>query len=170
MPAGRRPKSDAEKRRTGNPGRRRLGPRPAPEPSGSAPSNEAPKPEIPKPPEHLDAPAVEAWNLLAEHLIRTGAMRPQFTLALALLCEAWSRYVRHSKLVAEFGDHVQNEKTGRIYPNPSAKAQREAWADVRAMLNDFGLTPATLSRAGAADVTPPDRAFEQFVAGRGKVS
>ena len=76
---GRRPKSAAEKKLHGNPGRRPL------------PRNELePERGIPEPPEWLSDVALEHWRTLAPELDEAGVLTAADGHALALLCAAHS--------------------------------------------------------------------------------
>jgi len=140
---GRKPQPTAVKRARGNPGKRPLNEH---EPAG--------EPGLPDPPAHLTPDGLEAWLAIGARVEAMRVVQVQDAHALELLAEAWSEYLEARRyLVANGLTYTSQTPTGTIRrPNPEVAIASDAWKRLKAMLSDFGLTPATRSRL---EVAPP---------------
>ena len=131
---GRRPKPTALKRATGNPGKRKL-------------NEHEPKPDaaVPEFPPHLDAEAQEEWARVTPQLMRLRVLTRLDRAALAVYCQAWSRWVDAETKLRQFGAVI---KTPRGYPvqNPYLGIANTAMATMLRYLGEFGMTPSSRSR------------------------
>lgn len=134
MGRGRRPTPTALKVLRGNPGKRPINqdePRPTPGP--------------PEPPEHLDGEARKQWFRWCDELTSMRVLTKADREILAVMCDAWSRYVKAKKQVDKDGLLV---KSPNGYPmlNPALSIVNKCAAQLRSFATEFGLTPAARSR------------------------
>ena len=150
--AGRRPKPTALKKAQGNPGKRKL--------------NELePTPEISDPtvPEHLSPAARREWPKLAPMLLRLKILTEADHVALALICQQIAQVDEASRLIRKGGVLVKKKILDRkgktiattLVLNPALKVQYESTKHLKALLTEFGLTPA--SRAKVTKVVQPEQ-------------
>jgi P27 family predicted phage terminase small subunit len=109
-----------------------------------------PEPEAPKdltPPAWLDELGLEFWNSLAPQLHMMGLLSeidlPLFTAA----CERWSVYRRATDELQK--QLTRNSKANGRVAKPEAQIAKAALAEVRAILAEFGIGPASRSRVVA---------------------
>ena len=153
MTAGRRPKPTLVKLVTGNPGRRPLNAR---EPK--------PEPAIPSCPEELPEAAKREWRRVAAELHTLGLLTRLDRAALAGYCEAWAQWLDAVAAVQRSGTIVK-APSGYPIQNPHLAIANAAFARLRAMLVEFGMSPAARSRVAATpqgggdDQDPAERFF-----------
>lgn len=134
---GRKPKPDAVKRLAGNPGKRKL---------ESGPVMDT---TLPHCPEHLDDEARAEWRRVARRLRDVGILVHVDHAVLAVYCQAWSRWVKAEKKIAELGETVELE---------NGYVQQTAWMGisnraVQTMLKaaaELGMTPSARGRVAVA--------------------
>lgn len=101
-------------------------------------------------PEWLDDEGKGAWKQLVPILTRMRVLTEADGFALAVLCEAWSRYRRATDMLAQYGDvyPVKNPDGSlkMLRRSPYSAMQMELALNVRRMLAEFGLTPAARGR------------------------
>jgi P27 family predicted phage terminase small subunit len=135
---GRRPKSGAEKKLHGNPGRRSL------------PGNELePERGTPEPPEWLSDVALGHWRTLAPELDAAGVLTVADGHALALLCEAHADWRGACEAIALHGEtYTRTTAAGKstVVARPEVAMRSDAWSRMKSMLAEFGLTPSSRSR------------------------
>lgn len=113
-----------------------------------------PKFKIPDPPEGMSDGARMEWpyfaKLVSDMRVLTVADGP----ALASLCEAWSE-MKNARMRMELLGGPTYEVNGiggtRYYSRPEQKVIQDADRRCRALLNDFGLTPAARTRIQVTD-------------------
>lgn len=87
--------------------------------------------------------------------------------ALELLVEAYTEYRHHCDVLDEEGyTYKNNTESGlMIKAHPSAAMKADAWKRIRAMLSEFGMTPA--SRTKVTMKTPAEEdPFTAFLKAR----
>lgn len=133
---GRKPKPTAMKQLAGNPGKRPLN------------SNE-PRPPVPDvtpyAPRHLNADAKREWRRVVPILLQLGMYTELDRSAVAMLCQAWGRWVVAEMHLREEGE-VLKSATGYMYQNPWRFEANKAQDMLRRMLSEFGMTPSSRSR------------------------
>lgn len=138
MPAGRRPTPTPLKLLKGNPGKRPL------------PSNEpAPPRGIPSAPRWLSAAARKHWKEIATHLDEMGVLSHADGTALALLVDTLAEWIGARKVIeAEGATYTTvNEAGSEMHrARPEVGIASDAWKRVKAMLIEFGLTPAARAK------------------------
>lgn len=105
-------------------------------------------PSMPTPPEWLDAAALVEWGRLACTLHKMGLLSEEFRVAYALLCDAYSDYIRACQECREKG-HFLESIQGAAYQAPWLGWKNKTRKDLVALLAEFGLTPASKSRVSA---------------------
>lgn len=128
------------------------------------PENEPEAPaltEIPKPPTGLNRWARKAWRALAPYLVDNGVLSDLDLLAFEACCiqygiakELEYRITHWPVIDRETGEVVRIQKQsladylyGRNSQTmPEFTAMRQAWAQFKAYLEQFGLSPASRSR------------------------
>lgn len=133
--AGRRPKPAEEKRRAGNPGKRRI---PDDEP--------VPVPGTPKRPAFLTGEARREWDRLVAILEGEHRLSLSEAPALEKLCVAHARWMRLRAVCDSPTTKLLVKTEIGEKPNPVFQMERLASEQCRKLYNDFGLTPGTRAR------------------------
>ena len=131
---GRPKKPTALKVLEGNPGKRPL---PANEPK--------PAPIMPDCPKWFDAEAKAFWNKSGPKLNRLGLLTEVDGPAFEAVCQRYSLWVRCEKRMKAKGLIMKTE-TGYEQQRPEVSIAKNALADVKAFLTEFGMTPASRSK------------------------
>jgi len=111
-----------------------------------------PKPtaKSPKRPDWLDEEGKKAWRHLVPILERMRVLTEADGFALAMLCNAWSRYRIACERLERFGDVYPvkgpDGELKMLRRSPYSSLQLEHALVVRRMLAEFGLTPAARGR------------------------
>lgn len=134
---GRRPKPTALKELEGNPGKRPL-------------NDAEPKPprpdRVPYAPRFLTPEAQKEWRRVVGILVDLNLYTEVDHAALAMYCQAYGRWVAAEREIDATGGPTLVSEAGGLYQNPWQTAANKAFDQVRRMLGEFGLTPATRSR------------------------
>lgn len=148
---GRPPTPTALKILKGNPGKRALNKRePAPGPRRSL-----------APPAYLQGDAVVEWRRLAPVLFRLGLLTEIDGDALAQYCQLWARWREAERELAKTGMVI---KGGKGFPvlSPYLGIAHRTLIELRAMLVQFGMTPAARARVKTDPGPAPDDPFVKF--------
>lgn len=116
--------------------------------SGPSPAFKPGKPT--RAPVFLDEDARALWHKLADMLAAGGVMTTGDAVALGLLADALLEYREAKDVMAQHGA-IAYGNSGAPYAHPAAVQVRQLRADIRNLLKDFGLTPASRDK-----VTLPD--------------
>lgn len=141
MRRGPKPKSTAQRRLEGNPGKRPLNAQePAPPPVESDPGFDAPPAEL-----GTDPVACAEWARLAPMLRRCRQITLAERACLIALCLEWSRYLT---VIAKIGTLGMLVATPSGYPitSPYVSIANRAFLNCRALWAELGLTPSSRSR------------------------
>ncbi|MBC3378484.1 phage terminase small subunit P27 family [Serratia fonticola] len=135
-------------------------------PSKRAINKNEPKPPsgVPPTPKHFDKQGKYWFKRMAEELDAIGVMSQLDGRALELLVEAYTEYRHHCDTLdregytyavysEDDGDERKYREIRMIKPHPAAMMKADAWKRIRAMLAEFGMTPASRSKVNA---TAPD--------------
>jgi P27 family predicted phage terminase small subunit len=134
---GRKPKPTQLKKLAGNPGKRPLN------------ENEPePKTRIPACPFHLSGDAKKEWERVAPLLENLRLLSDIDRGALALYCQAWGRWVEAEEALKKYGVMVKSPN-GFPMQSPYLAVANKAMEQIRAMLTEFGMSPASRTRAHA---------------------
>jgi len=144
------PKPTVLKILSGNPGKRPL------------PKDE-PRPPVcqPDPPDMLSAEARKHWGKIVGQLADSGIMTALDEDALAAYCEAFARLADANSKLAKFGSVIKSEE-GLPRCSPYLRVANEAFQQMRVLLSEFGLTPASRVRIRAAPKEETENPFAKF--------
>ena len=118
----------------GNPGKKPL------------PQNEPkPAPIMPDPPTWLDAEGKKFWETYGPKLNLLGLLTEIDGPAFTAICERYALYVKCVKTLKKKGLIMETE-SGYEQQRPEVSIAKNALADVKAFLTEFGMTPSSRSR------------------------
>lgn len=161
----------------GNPGKRPINK-----------SEPTPPPGIAQPPEWLKHRGKRLWHLIAPVLDEMGVLTSADPHALALLCDAYAEYIECREVVRAEGrtyESISYEDDGEVIgesedgatlvkevtvvrrmvrARPEVAMAADAWRRIRAMMQEFGLTPSSRSRIATRPAEDEDE-FEAFTRG-----
>ena len=126
---GRKPKPTALKKLVGNPGKRPLND-----------LEPLPKVTMLRCPNWLEPEARMEWRRLAPVLIDAGILTGADAVPFAGYCQAYARWKEAEQEVSKLG--MVYRDGDRIRPNPYIAISRAAFAEVKSLAAEFGLTPA----------------------------
>jgi len=123
---------------------------------------------MPEMPERLaaDAVAVEKWNELSKILFDLGVLTIADGEALATLCELHAAEQACLKELREVGPTIHTD-LGGVKPNPAGSLYRSIAALKNSLLSEFGLTPSSRTKVGAAQDSKPKDDLEEFFSAHG---
>jgi len=128
------PKPTRLKQLAGNPGKRPLN---IAEPQPRADAGYCPR--------WLPDEAKRAWRIVAPELRRLGLLTVVDALQLAAYCMAYARWRQANELLEEEGLTFTTDK-GYVQQRPEVAIAGKALAEMRALAQEFGMTPASRSR------------------------
>ncbi|XKF54941.1 phage terminase small subunit P27 family [Klebsiella pneumoniae] len=121
-----------------------------------------PKPPsgVPPIPKHFDKQGKYWFKRIGDELDAVGVLTTLDAKALELLIEAYVEYRHHCDTLDREGytyavyseddsDEGGEREIRMIKPHPAAVMKADAWKRIRAMLSEFGMTPASRSKVGA---------------------
>lgn len=112
-------------------------------------SSTEPQPPVPErapyAPRYLSDDAKKEWRRVVSVLIDLGLYTDLDYAALAMYCQAYGRWVRMERELAD-EDLVLVGSEGGMYQNPKLHVANKAWEQMRKILSEFGLTPSSRSR------------------------
>jgi len=139
---GRKPTPTALRVLRGNAGKRAL-PQGEPKPAPGAPTC----------PPQLTGAARREWRRISKELAALGLLTSIDRAALTLLCDAWGRWVEAVDALKQYGVMIKSP-SGYPMQSPYLAIANKAAEQVRLLLAEFGMTPASRSRVQAT--TPDD--------------
>ena len=107
---------------------------------------------LPKIPQHLGSQGKYWFRRMAEELNAEGIISQLDARALELLVEAYTEYRHHCDTLEVEGYTYRTETQSGdvlIKAHPAAIMKADAWKRLRAMLGEFGMTPASRSKVNA---------------------
>lgn len=104
----------------------------------------------PASPEDLDAEALLEWQRIIEELETAGQLQATDRAIITLYVETWQTWRAATRGVVRHGAVIRypNKATG---PSPFYKVAKETAAQLRGLLRDLGLTPASRTTAEPDD-------------------
>jgi len=112
---------------------------------------------IPTAPTWLDREAKAEWRRVSKLLDEMTVLAITDRSALALMCQAWSDFLRLKREVKKEGETFKTS-TGYLAKNPKVTIMNEAFQRWYKLMIEFGLTPsarAGVMRSTAAGVVQP---------------
>ncbi|WP_437891138.1 phage terminase small subunit P27 family [Phytobacter sp. V91] len=129
-------------------------------------NKDEPKPPagVPPTPKHFDKQGKYWFKRMAEELDAVGVLSQLDARALELLVEVYTEYRHHCETLeregytyAIYNEDESDEDKAReirmIKAHPAAIMKADAWKRLRAMLAEFGMTPASRSKVS---INKPD--------------
>jgi len=112
-------------------------------------------------PRWLDAEAKSAWRDIAPKLQRIGLLTEIDGPMLEAWCVLYARW-RKAENVLKTGGLTYETATGFVRPRPEIAIATNTLKEMRLLVTEFGMTPASRSRISVA---PPEQAdpFEAFL-------
>jgi P27 family predicted phage terminase small subunit len=151
---GRKPVPTALKVLRGNPGRRPLNTRePAP-----------PRAVDLTPPPELTGAAELEWRRLAPKLQRLGLLTEIDDRALVAYCVTWSHWIDAEAQIRKHGMVIKTKK-GAPMVSPYVAIASRLMQQLKAWLEQFGMTPSARSRVKTDPGDKPADQFAEFDAG-----
>lgn len=111
---------------------------------------------IPKCPTWLSPKAKQAWKEMGVLLDGMRVLNLEDKLALELLCHTYSIWRTASNVINRRGPtggltyKAKTEHGERTLARPEVAIESDAWRRIKAMLSEFGLTPATRTKVKAS--------------------
>ena len=93
-------------------------------------------------PNWLEPEAKKEWRRLAPVLIGAGILTSADAVPFAGYCQAYARWKEAEEQVSRLGMVYKEKDTERVRPNPYIAIARSAFAEVKSLAAEFGLTPA----------------------------
>lgn len=107
---------------------------------------------VPKCPAWLTLPAQKAWKQMGALLDEMRVINLEDRIALELLCNTYSIWLRANKVINRRGVtggltyKAKTEHGERSLARPEVAIEADSMRRIKAMLSEFGLTPATRSK------------------------
>jgi P27 family predicted phage terminase small subunit len=151
---GTKPKSTAQRKLAGNPGRRPL--------NQNEPVHPQPSSSFEAVPPQLTGDAAAEWTRLAPMLRRARQITEADRGALMALCIEWARYLEATMKTQTLGLVVKAPISGFPMMNPYLPIATKALAMCNRLWPELGLTPSSRSRVQADGPGPEGDAFSEF--------
>lgn len=100
---------------------------------------------LPSCPAHLDDEARREWRRTGRKLLECGLVTEIDTAALALYCQAWSRWVGAEQNLARFGVVIKSP-SGFPIQSPYLAIANKAMEQMTRLLVEFGMPPSSRTR------------------------
>lgn len=128
---------------------------------GKRPLNED-EPELParapRCPGHLKGEARAEWKRVASTLNTAGLLTQVDRAALAVYCQAWSRWVKAEEQVARHGEIVKTV-SGNLIQNPYLSIANRSMKQLQTLAREFGMTPSARSQLHMSLAGGPQRSL-----------
>lgn len=151
MGVGRKPTPSVIKELRGNPGKR-----PPLIENEARPESGADRPDW------LTPAAKAHWTIVAKQLDNAGVLTKMDQTALAMYCESFARWQEAQKHCAEPGGMLVKTSNGFWVQSPWVQISNKAFEQVIKMLVEFGMTPSSRTRVGAAKPPKEENPFDEF--------
>ena len=148
--SGRKPKPTSLKLLQGNPGKR--------------PMNEyeaKPEPRLPTPPVHLSKEARKEWRRSGAFLLQLGLISDLDRAAFAAYCTAYGRWIEAEEALRTYGVMIKSPN-GFPMQSPYLSVANKAMEQMRSLLSEFGVSPATRTRVSAIPAPHDPDEFERL--------
>ena len=152
--SGRKPKPTALKLLTNNPGRRPLNAR---EPQ--------PRPRLPRAPDHLSGEARKEWSRAGKFLLALGLISDLDRAAFAAYCTAYGRWIEAEQALKTYGVMLKSP-TGFPIQSPYLAVANKAMEQMRALLAEFGMAPASRTRVAGVPLDDEEDELEALLRGK----
>lgn len=140
----------------GNPGRRPLNK-----------AEPAPRVRLPRPPEHLNVEAKKEWRRAGRFLTQLGLISDIDRAAFAAYCTAWGRWVEAEAALKTYGLMLKSPN-GFPVQSPYLAVANRALEQMRSLLSEFGMSPASRTRVSGLGPDAGVDPFEDFLRGNSR--
>ena len=100
--------------------------------------------KAPGPPVHVTGDARKAWIRVAKVLTTMGILTEADLHALEAYCVVYARWEDAEAQLKQYG--VMLTKGGSLFPSPYLRIAEDSLKQLRAWMNEFGITPSSRSR------------------------
>ncbi len=100
--------------------------------------------KAPGPPTHITGEARKAWQRVAKVLTTMGVLTEADLHALEAYCVVYARWEDAEANLKQYG--VMLTKGGSLFPSPYLRIAEDCLKQMRAWMNEFGITPSSRSR------------------------
>lgn len=108
-------------------------------------------------PDGMSKQAQKYWDQLSTLLIGCDIPLPQDSVALSILCEVYATWRLATDDVAKNGLMITDPDTGKKIKNPHITISEIAYKQLRPLLTDFGMTPASRAKIQPIAATPEEK-------------
>ena len=119
------------------------------------------QPGMPSCPVELSPVAKREWKRISKHLSAMGLLTTVDRAALALYCDAYGRWLEAIAALQQFGVVIKSPN-GYPVQSPYVAIANKAGEQVRLLLAEFGMSPASRVRVHAQPAVPEDDPFTRF--------
>jgi P27 family predicted phage terminase small subunit len=117
---------------------------------------------VPKPPAHLSPVAKQEWRRAGKLLRDMGLISDLDLAAFALYCTAWARWIEAEQALSTYGLMLKSPNNFPVQSPYLAVANR-AMDQIRSLMSEFGMSPATRTRVSALPDSDEDDPMEQLL-------
>jgi P27 family predicted phage terminase small subunit len=110
---------------------------------------EGPVARLPACPPHLEGEARKEWRRTGRMLLECGLVTKIDGAALAVLCQAWARWVEAEQNLSRFGVVIKSPN-GFPIQSPYLAIANQAMGQVTKLLVEFGMSPSSRTRVSVA--------------------
>lgn len=124
----------------------------------------APLANLPPAPRSFDALTRYEWNRVGPILVEKGLLTEPDLAAFALYCMNVATSIRCARILKRKG-FTMKSPNGFDLPRPEVAIRRQAGAEARKFMQEFGLTPSARTRLPASTPAPqakPENPFAEF--------
>ena len=112
------------------------------------------------PPEYLSPQAKEAWLYIVPKLEAIKILSESDLPILETLCDSWAEYRQCSEQITPDNMVIDSFKGSQV--NPLISIRNQAWDRFRRLALEFGMTPASRSKASVIKDTKTDTEAEKL--------
>ena len=128
------------------------------------------QPSMPSCPAELGPLAKREWKRISQHLSAMGLLTTIDRAALALYCDNYGRWLEAIKALQQYGVVIKSPN-GYPMQSPYVAIANKAGEQVRLLLAEFGMSPASRVRVHAQPAAPEEDPFTRYEKGyRGSAS
>ena len=124
------------------------------------------QPGMPSCPTELGALAKREWKRISKHLSAMGLLTTIDRAALALYCDHYGRWIEAIKALKQYGVVIKSPNS-YLMQSPYLAIANKAGENVRLLLAEFGMSPASRVRVHAQPAAEDDP-FARFDRSYGK--
>ena len=112
-------------------------------------------------PSHLSKKAADHWDVIVEELLACGVMTNLDSDALAMYCEAYSRWVDANEHLKATGMIVRSPN-GFPQQSPFLQVSNKAFEQMKSLLTEFGMTPSSRTKVQRKEGEEPTDPWQKI--------